>query len=314
MKIEFRKMENLDIEQVQTLIPNVFADLFARETGRPHYLPKRTRSEMESYMHKDPDGSIVAVTERGKIVGCVFCHRWGEIGWLGPMVVDPAFQGRGIGSHLLEMAIDHMTGTQCRVIGLETMPQTVENIRLYLRHGFFPENLRIRLWKDIHAEGTDHSESLQHCLDLNEAKPYMKDVARISRLVDPCIDYSQEVYSTFRYELGRCFFWREGGNTSGFMLYHWIPASSRVVVKAMACEPGPHSIELFKTFLNHVELVLAREGIRQLILPVYGDHHRALDVLVRHDFRIQHAGVRMFYRKGESDDVSKIVHLAQWSG
>jgi ribosomal protein S18 acetylase RimI-like enzyme len=303
------------MEQVQKLIPEVFTDLFARETGKPHYLPMRTKAEITSYMDKSPDGSLVAVTERGKVLGCVFCHRWGEIGWLGPLVVASAQQGRGIGSRLLSMATQYMKDTDCVVIGLETMPQTVGNISLYLRHGYYPENLRIRLGKDIDAEANFDCASLAYCLDRAQAEPFLPSVERISRAVDPLVDYTAEVEATYRFELGRCFFWQEERRTRGFMLYHWIPASSRVVIKAMACEPSGDSLEMFRNFLSACEQVLAQEGIRQLIAPVYGAHQRVLDILMRGNYRVLHAGVRMLYRGSrDQSDLVQRVHLAQWSG
>ena len=313
--IEYRTMMENDIEQVQKLIPEVFTELFARETGKPHYLPMRTKAEIESYMEKSPDGSLVAVTERGKIVGCVFCHRWGETGWLGPLVVASAQQGRGIGSRLLSMATQYMKDTDCAVIGLETMPQTVGNIGLYMRHGYYPENLRIRLGKEIDSETKCNCESLAYCLDRAQAAPFLPAVERISRAVDPMIDYTAEVEATYRFELGRCFFWHEEGRTRGFMLYHWIPASSRVMIKAMACEPTGDSLEMFRAFLGACEQVLAQEGIRQLIAPVYGAHRQVLDILMRRNYRVLHTGVRMLYRRTEDNsDLAQRVHLAQWSG
>ncbi len=315
MQIKYRKMIKEDIPQVQKLIPEVFADLFARETGRPHYLPMRTTAEIESYMEKSPEGSLVAVTERNRVLGCVFCHRWGEIGWLGPLVVSPAQQGQGIGSELLQMATRYMVATDCAVIGLETMPQTVGNVGLYLRHGYFPENLRIRMGKEIDLDQGSETGGLTYCLDLAEAAPYLKAVTRISREVDPLLDYSEEVIATYRYELGRCFFWGAQDDIKGFMLYHWIPASSRVVVKAMACQPGSDAIASFQEFLAACEQVLASEGIRQLILPVYGEHKRVLESLTRGGYRVMHAGVRMLYRQPAGhDDLAERVNLAQWSG
>jgi hypothetical protein len=266
-------------------------------------------------MAKNPKGSLVAVAEKEKVVGCVFCHRWGETGWLGPMVVDNAYQGRGIGRSLLNLATEYMVETECSVIGLETMPQTVGNVGLYLRNGYYPENLRIRLGKEIKPDPVSEQDSLIYCLDFSEAAPFFKDIRRISQEVDSMIDYSQEVKATYDFELGRCFFWKEYGEIQGFLLYHWVSSGARAVIKAMACQPGPSSVNRFGVFLDHCERVLAKEGIRQLILPVYGAHRKVIDSVLQRKYQILHVGVRMFYRKAEDNpELSDIIHLAQWSG
>ncbi len=315
MGVSYRNMNDDDLRQVQKLIPIVFADLFTKETGRPHYLPQRTKEEMTSYLEKDPDGAFVAVTERKKIIGCVFCHRWGDTGWLGPLVVLSSYQGRGIGSSLLKLATEHLVKAQCKVIGLETMPQTTANVGLYLRHGYFPENLRIRLGKEIGFEPESIDDRLIDCLDRSDVIPFLPEAARISRSVDPCIDYAREIEATYRFNLGRCLFWKNQSRISGFMLVHWIPASTRVMVKAMVGDPEQNALEHFHDFLSACEQVLAQEGMRQLIVPVYGGHHRVLEILTHSGYRVQHVGVRMLYRKDKSPvSVENLVHLAQWSG
>jgi len=53
------------------------------------------------YMESDPEGSLLA-EEGGKIVGYGFARRFGTLGCIGPIAVQPNAQGRGFGKRITE--------------------------------------------------------------------------------------------------------------------------------------------------------------------------------------------------------------------
>jgi ribosomal protein S18 acetylase RimI-like enzyme len=314
MDFNIRLMQTGDLEVVRRLIPSTFSDLFARETGVPQHLPIRNYSEMECYLTHQPEGSFVAVGSSGRIVGCVFCHIWGETGWLGPLVVHPSFQGRGIGSRLLGMATDFLE-SKCAVVGLETMPQTVANLNLYLRYQYYPEFLRLRMYKTLDASDVRISTAypVPNKIAMDALLP---DISRISRTINPLLDYGQEAESAYMFGLGACIFSRSDAEADGFMIYHQIPDSRRVVVKAMAMDSQGHdSDNRFRQFLRQCEAVLEHKGFSDLVVPVYAGHEQAVKVLVAEKYQVIHAGVRM-YRRGGGDGhvVRNRIDLCQWSG
>ncbi len=316
MEITIRTMEKKDVEAVRQLIPAVFAHLFAQETGRPQHLPLRLEKEILFYLGNNPEGCFLAATAKGKVMGCCFGHIWGETGWLGPMVVAPSYQGRGIGSRLLERGTYYLENSGCKVIGLETMPQTTANVGLYLRNNYYPKNLRIRFYKnmDSHQIKTDGRFMLPSTW--SQASAFLEDVKRISREVDPFIDYQKEFAGVYQHDLGKAIFMKEGHTVRGFAIYHEIPATGRIMIKALAAAPKEiEEEEFFLGMMAGMESMLSSKSFRQIVAPVYGEHELVCKVLLENGYQVQHAGVRMFYKKGKNKkDLSRVIHLAQWSG
>ncbi|MDH5483310.1 MAG: GNAT family N-acetyltransferase [Candidatus Bathyarchaeota archaeon] len=61
----------------------------------------RSKSTLKMYMESDPEGSLLA-EEGGKIVGYGFARRFGTLGCIGPIAVQPNAQGRGFGKRITE--------------------------------------------------------------------------------------------------------------------------------------------------------------------------------------------------------------------
>ena len=57
-------------------------------------------------------------------------------------------QGSGVGKDIVERGIDWLKREGARVIGLETMPRTMDNIGFYSSLGFAPGRLTITLTLD----------------------------------------------------------------------------------------------------------------------------------------------------------------------
>jgi putative acetyltransferase len=105
----------------------------------------RARDEM-TYLPRIPDadrprigGWIAArhqvwtVEDRGRVVGFAGVSP----GWLDHLYVDPEFQGRGLGSMLL----DHVKGLEPRVVSLWVFQKNAGARRFYERHDFRLEKL-----------------------------------------------------------------------------------------------------------------------------------------------------------------------------
>ena len=79
----------------------------------------------------NPKGCFVAV-ENGQVVGTVMTAVYdGKLGWIAMVLVDPPFRGRGVGTRLLERAIESLSGCEC--IKLDATP---EGNRVYEKLGF----------------------------------------------------------------------------------------------------------------------------------------------------------------------------------
>ena len=96
-------------------------------------------------------GSVVAVAG-DQVVGLLHVaasrHGFGEIG----MAVDRDWRGRGVGSALLQAAIDWARGAGLHKLCLEVFPHNAAGIALYRRAGFAEEGRRVAQYRRASGE------------------------------------------------------------------------------------------------------------------------------------------------------------------
>ena len=95
--------------------------------------------------------SIVAVTD-GQIIGMIHVevsrHGFGEFG----MLVDRDWRGRGVGSALLQTAIDWSRAQGLHKLCLEVFAHNTAGIALYRKYGFVEEGHRVRHYRRASGE------------------------------------------------------------------------------------------------------------------------------------------------------------------
>ena len=85
------------------------------------------------------DGAVLWRDDRGKIAAFNMVHPSGNEGWMGPLAVRPDPAGRpGQVDRDSRERLAPRDGM--RMIGLETMPRTMDNIGFYSALGFVPGN------------------------------------------------------------------------------------------------------------------------------------------------------------------------------
>jgi RimJ/RimL family protein N-acetyltransferase len=100
---------------------------------------------------RSADGSVVAVAG-GRIVGMIHVeasrHGFGEFG----MLVDRDWRGRGVGSALVQAAVDRARGQGLHKLCLEVFPQNTAAIALYSKCGFTEEGRRVKQYRRASGE------------------------------------------------------------------------------------------------------------------------------------------------------------------
>ena len=95
--------------------------------------------------------SIVAVAD-GQVVGMIHTtvsrHGFGEFG----MLVDRDWRGRGVGSALLQTAIDWSRAQGLHKLCLEVFAHNTAGIALYRKYGFVEEGHRVRHYRRASGE------------------------------------------------------------------------------------------------------------------------------------------------------------------
>ena len=94
------------------------------------------------------DGALCWVDADDRLVAFNVVHQSGVEGWMGPLAVRPEWQSTGIGKQVVSRGIDLLRARGCTVIGLETMPRTMDNIGFYSRLGFLPAQMTVTIGVD----------------------------------------------------------------------------------------------------------------------------------------------------------------------
>jgi ribosomal protein S18 acetylase RimI-like enzyme len=96
----------------------------------------QTPADWQRFLKLSPEGCFVAELEgqvRGTVTTISFESRFA---WVGMVLVDPQYRGRGVGTKLLQCAIQHLDERKIATIKLDATPQGKP---LYEKLGFVPE-------------------------------------------------------------------------------------------------------------------------------------------------------------------------------
>jgi GNAT superfamily N-acetyltransferase len=102
-----------------------------------------SRPVLEAIVAHDPDGCFVAEVD-GAPAGMVTSTRYAATAWVGHLVVLPGLRRHGIGSSLIEHALEHLRRAGARTVRIEA---DTPGLSIYRRLGFREEieSLRFRL-------------------------------------------------------------------------------------------------------------------------------------------------------------------------
>jgi len=109
----------------------------------------QTPADWERFLRASPAGCFVAEAE-GKVVGTATTIVYeGRFAWIGMVLVDPDYRGRGIGTRLLEKTIEHLDACRVPTMKLDATPQGKP---IYEKLGFVTE-YEIERWTLMRAPG-----------------------------------------------------------------------------------------------------------------------------------------------------------------
>ena len=96
----------------------------------------QTLGDWQRLLSLEPDGCFVA-TENEQLVGTVTTTTYGQtLAWIGMMLVHPNHQRHGIGTRLMQQALEYLRNRGVRSIKLDATPAGQP---LYEKLGFIPE-------------------------------------------------------------------------------------------------------------------------------------------------------------------------------
>ena len=281
-----------DIEALNALFSNAFTERYRRDGLIGVRVPALNPVVWQYAIRGAGPGAMLWRDPTGAIAAFNIAHTSGTEGWMGPLAVRDDCQGAGWGKRIVHAGIEHLRGTGCRTIGLETMPRTVDNIGFYSGLGFIPGHLTVTLTLD--AGGSPAVPGLLSLLSGAARVNAIAACAALTTAVVPGADYTREIGLTHELSLGDTLLHFRDHELAGFALCHAAPlveARARDelrVLKLVAVDD-----DAFEAMLSGLSSLARRTATTRVALRMQGEHRNAYAAVMRQGGRVRWTDLRM---------------------
>lgn len=151
-----------------------------------------TSKDFERLIKFSPHGCFIADVD-GEELGMVATTSYGNIGWIGNLVVKPGSRGRKLGEQLMLKAMSHLKSNGVKSIKLDSVPPAIP---LYRRLGFKEEYWSLRFL------GIARQQAKTTCLQMKEED--LEEVCKLdlSEFKAPRSNFLEYIYENYP---GLCF-------------------------------------------------------------------------------------------------------------
>jgi len=293
----------------------VFSDAFTERYRRDGMVGVRVPSLNPSvwrYAIEDAAaGAMVWRDARGEIAAFNMVHRSGIEGWMGPLAVRTEYQGSGVGKQIVDRGIGWLKQEGATVIGLETMPRTMDNIGFYSSLGFAPGRLTITLTLD--AGNADRAPELLGRLSARDREDALAGAHALVQRLAPGYDFTRELELTDALALGDTVLLRDGGRVVGFALCHTAPlvegrTREELRVLKLALEDERWMDAMVPALCDFAK----RSGTRRVAIRVQGEYSSVYRRLIEAGGRVRWTDLRMSLAGFEERKVASGIVLSNW--
>ena len=281
-----------DIGELNQVFSDAFTERYRRDGMAGVRVPFLNPAIWRYAIEDAANGAMLWRDERGRLAAFNFVHRSGSEGWMGPLAVRAELQGAGTGKEVVTRGVEWLKSEGATVIGLETMPRTMDNIGFYSRLGFSPGRLTVTVTMDT-APADAPAEVV------GRLSPRARDDALVECLelvngLMPAYDYTREIQLTNELNLGDTVLLRDRGRIVGYALTHTAPLvegrpREELRVLKLAVEDESRFLEL----IHAISDFTWRSGIRRMAVRVQGEFGAAYRALMEHGGRVRWTDLRM---------------------
>ena len=238
------------------------------------------------------DGALCWRDERGRITAFNIVHHSGTEGWMGPLCVRPDSQGAGLGKIVVQSGMKWLREKSVKVIGLETMPRTMDNIGFYSNLGFVPGHLTVTL--TLEAALAERAPELLSRLSSFEKEAAIIACRELTMRVMPGYDFTRELELTDRLTLGDTILMGPVDAPIGFAVCHTAPlveGRTRDELRVLKLVLARRSS--LPQMLGSLADLARRTGTRRVAIRLQGDYPDAYRTLVALGARVRWTDLRM---------------------
>jgi GNAT superfamily N-acetyltransferase len=249
--------------------------------------------------------------DRRRIIAFNMVHRSGTEGWMGPLAVRTEFQATGIGKELVTRGVEWLKAQGASVIGLETMPRTMDNIGFYSRLGFLPGRLTITTTLDA-AYGAEPAHVLSR-LSAQARDDVLEECRALVQSLQPGYDYTREIHLTHELSLGDTVLLRHGGQLVGFALTHTAPLvegrpREELRVLKLVVDDEARLVDLLRAVSDFAR----RGGTRRVSIRVQGEYIGAYQRIIALGGHVRWTDLRMSLAEHGEKRMEKGIVLSNW--
>jgi GNAT superfamily N-acetyltransferase len=217
-------------------------------------------------------------------------HRSGGEGWMGPLAVRPDLQGQGLGKGIVQAGVEWLRAGGVQIIGLETMPRTVDNIGFYSGLNFTPRYLTVTLTREVSSGGGP-----TECLSVaSDPESVLKECRSLTLGVQPSCDFTREIQLTADLGLGDTSLVYRDGALAGFALWHSSPlAEGRPAEELRVLKLVALDLAAFEALTEGLMIAGEGLGISRLSVRCQTAFPEAYRLLVEGGFQVQWTDLRM---------------------
>lgn len=283
-----------DIAALNRLFSDAFTERYRRDGLVGVRVPQLNPDVWRYSLRDAGDGAMLWYDEEDELVAFNLAHRSGAEGWMGPLAVRTDRQERGVGRTIVTAAIDWLSGAGATVIGLETMPRTVDNIGFYSRLGFHPQHLTITMTGEARPQGSP------------SGAVRLSGVTAATRadLIDACrerldrsaagYDYAREMALTAELNLGDTVVVRRASTVEAFAVCHTASlASGRSAEELRVLKLFAASRDAFLALMESVEAVAADAMLSRVAIRCQTGQRDAYRTLIERGYDVRWTDLRM---------------------
>jgi GNAT superfamily N-acetyltransferase len=300
-----------EIPALNVVFSDAFTERYRRDGMVGVRVPYLNPSVWRYAIEDAAGGAMVWRDARGEIAAFNMVHRSGVEGWMGPLAVRTEYQGSGLGKEVVERGVAWLKREGAKVIGLETMPRTMDNIGFYSALGFVPGRLTITLTLD--AATADRAPELVGRLGARDRDDALTEARALVDRLAPGYDFSRELELTESLALGDTIIVRDEGRIVGVALCHTAPlvegrSREELRVLKLALEDDAALDPMVRALCD----LARRSGTRRVALRVQGEYPSMYRALVSAGGRVRWTDLRMALGGYEEPRVQRGIILSNW--